>query len=453
MAYNFKLPRDLYYWGQNRLGSLMPLISYPIIRLTSIQPIFVLSFVQYIFLLIPAILISKYLKSKALIITLFVSIFLPVCSYRAILYIGHPYSAQLLCCTLFIYFCGKFYKLLNGSPAPAIRFKPVVYQFLAMFFLFLSLWISELSVVIVLIPFLYLIFDRNKQNTFEKKAFSYYSILFLFYIVISAFVLYKFKSLSAPDPDYDKAFLFDTDKLSLQFDLMRATFEDVLLFRDGHLIDNIFYYLLFFLIITFFFLPRVNTMPNWLKNFNKSVLITCLIAFVVLFFSSWNLRSNFCPRYYTPLYYLFIVCAVFSLDQLIGSISKTLFSIIFIFYSAYYSFSFLNSLPPSESAWTTYKSFRELPKGTLIAGYWDTYLIASVATKNLIPVTFDSELLRNKFMLKKALRNNNFYLLNTNDLTKFSRHDTLWQYYHSFIYTGKRYVLNGIEVLQYRKVK
>lgn len=454
MAYHLKLPRDIFYWGQNRLGSLLPLAAHPFISLTSIHPLFAVSIVQYAFILIPVIIISKYLKNKFLVIALFAAIFLPAGAYKAILYVGHPYSAQLLCCTLFIYMCGNFYKAFTGPPVTKRHLKLIAYQFAAMLFLFLSIWASELSFIIVFIPMLYLIFDGRIKEFMRQKETYYYSAGFLIYSALAAFILFKFKGLSTPDPEYDKAFYFESDKLLLQLKLMRAVFEDVILFRDDLFLENLFYYILFVLLIVVCLLFRTYPLQRWLNNFNKSVYITCIIGFIVLFFSSWNLRSFFCPRYYTPLYFLLIISLFLTLDQFITSGAKVIFSSVFVIYSAYYSYAFFHNVPNGVSAWKTFKSFRELPKGTLIAGYWDTYLIGSVAYKNLTPVPFDTDLFRNRFMLDQAMENKRFYLINNkSDIESFTRNDTLWQYSHPFIQTGKKYTLNGIEVLEYRKVR
>ena len=93
-----------------------------------------------------------------------------------------------------------------------------------------------------------------------------------------------------------------------------------------------------------------------------------------------------------------------------------------------------------------------LPKGTLIAEYWDTYVISSVAYKNITPLTFDDQMVRNAFMKKKAMKNKYFYFINNEELKKYAFKDTIKQFNRVFVFTGQKYNCNNQEVLCYRKL-
>jgi hypothetical protein len=456
MSYDLEFPRDLYYWGQNRLGSLLPMLTYPFVKLFRIQPLFMVSIMHYLLLLIPVLIISKFIKRKWILFVLFLAVFFPVTEYRAVLWIGHPYSQQIFCGALFLYFCYLFYsKLLKfheDHTSREIHLSLLLYQFLLFLFFALGAWVSELSAILILVPFFYLVLDNQRSFPLLKKRPVYpYMILCIAYSFGIYALLSYFKQLFPNDPTYDAPFFFSAEKIELQFAYMRANISDVILMRDDRFIDNLFYYVAFLLLLVLLFSGKKNTEPLFSK-FNSSLLLVSLITFILLFFSVWNLRSHFCTRYYIPVYYLVVIALLFAVDRTPSKRSSIIFAVLFSTFTLYHSVAYLHH-NKGPGAYQKFSEFKKLPQGTLIAGYWDAYLVGSVAYRNLIPMTFDRDFNRNSFALDKALANANFYFINNPDLQQFIRRDTLWQYSHPFIYSGKKYNCNGIEVLRYVKAK
>lgn len=60
MSISFNFKRDFFYWGQNRLGSFLPMITYPIFKLTHAHPLYLISIVHYILLVFSCYLLSKF---------------------------------------------------------------------------------------------------------------------------------------------------------------------------------------------------------------------------------------------------------------------------------------------------------------------------------------------------------------------------------------------------------
>lgn len=190
--------------------------------------------------------------------------------------------------------------------------------------------------------------------------------------------------------------------------------------------------------------------PLFIKLFS-AINITVLIAFIMLFFSTWNLRSEYCPRYYTPIYFLFVIALLVAVNEKLNRTSTTIIGIVVVSYSFLYNYNYLKD-KPSEGALTKYNEFESLPKGALIAGYWDSYVIASVAYKNLTPIPFHDQFVRNDFMIKKTFRNSNYYFIKNKEFEKYGFGDTIMQHNFWLVYTGRKYDLNGQEVLLYKKL-
>lgn len=51
MGHSFNLPHDWYFWGQDRMGSLIPMLSYPFINLLNADAVVTESLVHYLILI------------------------------------------------------------------------------------------------------------------------------------------------------------------------------------------------------------------------------------------------------------------------------------------------------------------------------------------------------------------------------------------------------------------
>ena len=62
-AADFDFLHDLYYWGQKRLGSLIPMLGFILHKVTSIPPLYTTTIVNYLFLVLCFFIFSTFLKS------------------------------------------------------------------------------------------------------------------------------------------------------------------------------------------------------------------------------------------------------------------------------------------------------------------------------------------------------------------------------------------------------
>ncbi len=144
MAYDFRWPDDLYYWGQNRLGSLVPLVSHLILKIFPLRPVVIVSYVQYALLLIGFFCFASLLQRPISKIILALIWFLPLGEFTELLAVGQPYGSQLA-------FIGIAFAAMNRlilhSEQPEVQRQGLIT--LATLSLFISLWISDLSVIVL----------------------------------------------------------------------------------------------------------------------------------------------------------------------------------------------------------------------------------------------------------------------------------------------------------------
>lgn len=457
MSTSFNFKRDFFYWGQNRLGSFLPMITYPIYKLTHAHPLYIISIVHYLLLLISCLLLSKFTSNYFIKLSIYTIVFFPFSDYRAIIFIGHPYSVQLFCGSIFIYTLIKLYRkssalLYNEDNDPKYLNYSFVSIICALSFS-IGFWASELNAVLILIPFFFVIFElRYFLNSLKLRFVQITLGIIAITTSILLRVFFVMKNTFPKDEMYDHPFFFTKTKISQQYNFFKVRFLNFLSFGDNQPYDNFYYYLVFTVIIIYIVLCRKQIKNNLQFNslFN-SINLTVLITFIMLFFSTWNLRSEYCPRYYTPVYFMFFIALLIAINKFLNKKITTLIGLVFIFYSLLYNYYYLKG-KPSEGVFNKYSEFQNLPKGTLIAGYWDSYVIASVAYKTITPVPFHDHLVRNGFMIEDAFSNSNFYFIKNKEFTKYGFGDTIMQHNSWLVYTGKKYNINSQEVLLYKKL-
>ena len=93
MAERFDVARDAYYWGQDRLGSLLPALGAVLVAL-GVPSLDALAWVQLGVLLASGLVWLRLLRNPVLGALGFAAMLLPVFPFHESVAIGHPYLAQ-----------------------------------------------------------------------------------------------------------------------------------------------------------------------------------------------------------------------------------------------------------------------------------------------------------------------------------------------------------------------
>lgn len=161
MAADFDFNNCFYYWGQNRLGSILPMLASFLVAL-NFPPLLAVSLIQYAFLLSTYIILFKLINNYVLKLAAMILLFLPVVTYVEILNIGHPYAPQIFFSVLLLY--------LSRIISSSYSFKNILVILLFWFIGLLSVWVSEVSfiVVIIIICFTLICLSKSKKKFNDK---------------------------------------------------------------------------------------------------------------------------------------------------------------------------------------------------------------------------------------------------------------------------------------------
>ncbi len=460
MAADFQLPRDLYYWGQDRLGSLLPMCAHWLGYILPIHPLYLCSIVQYLFLGTGFLILSSFLQNRPLKIALCALIFLPVNEYNGLILIGHPYASQLFAGSLFAFFLVRLRRhiLMQEINDSHAFIKATVLGLGAVLFFLLGIWASEFSAVLAVLPLFYLAFDKELRDRILKQLRSAWFLLSAGLSVLApggAVVLYKWMKGSAlvTDDIYQKQFIDNGADLAKNFGFFMERLKTTLLFRDPFPFENLFNWTLLvlgFTMIAAFFLKKRMQRPGLARQINFLLLMS-ILSCIALFFSTWNLRSSFCPRYFIPVYVTFCFALFLFLDG--GAFKKIVAAVVSVYFVlnglAYcYNNVISKKLPGPFEA---YAEFNKLPEGTLIGDYWDVYRINSIAL-HLKSIPYETQTVRNLEFREDVLKNRTFYFLDKWPWPPGGLRDTIIEYRYFFKNSGVKYQCAGTEVRAYAKL-
>jgi hypothetical protein len=106
MAADLQLPQDLYYWGQDRLGSIVPIMGHLLLKVFPMRPSEAVAIAQFFFLMLGYCCFAILLQTMRSRLILALIWFLPLPCFYEFLSIGQPYGPQFA-------FLGLAFVLLN----------------------------------------------------------------------------------------------------------------------------------------------------------------------------------------------------------------------------------------------------------------------------------------------------------------------------------------------------
>jgi hypothetical protein len=154
MAYDFRVPEDLYYWGQDRLGSLVPMLGHGLVNV-GIAPVTAIAIVQYGLLAVGLVCLASLLKSPLHQLILAIAWLLPSLAFKALTATAQPYGPQFAMIGVAILSAQQMMRHVR----PVGHWRRVGWLVLLTIASITGVWLSELSIVPLGLLFLILGFD------------------------------------------------------------------------------------------------------------------------------------------------------------------------------------------------------------------------------------------------------------------------------------------------------
>ena len=450
MTPGFTIPGDLYFWGQDHGGSLVPMIAQVLCVTYHFPPILAVSLVQYLILIAGFFALATLLKERSLRIALALIWFFP--AWHFLDHVLSLFGLQMSLIAVSIYFLNRL------AQAFTMRAR-AVWLTVACFTFFLAAWVSDLAVFSILALIIgFAIFRRETiSRLFTRDFFKDIrrlllpGITLLWLILGTACILYA-KSRAVRVELYHHNFLNSFWELITALKIIFRGLFQVLTFASGNMPESIYTWSILIGVPWIFFLTKRKkdpvhpfTQQRWLVFF----FINGIVTLILLVISHWVFINGMNSKYFTIVYISFWVALLLYI-QAHGSRNRALrLVLLFIIivsgaFSSFYKFYIPGRIPPRAEELDEINS---LGYAGLIADYKNAYVLAAPDPNHIKATPYENDHVRNMYTATEVFKQPHIYLVK--DVLKSSFPDTLNQFGHILVRKGKMFHLAGYSLCQY----
>lgn len=450
IAHYYKLPQDFYCWGQDRGGTLIPLISQIFIRLFNCSAVTAVSFSNYLILILGYIGFSSLIKSRYYKLIFAIFWFLPFDRFIGLL--RFPIGVQYSLLAVIILLINNY----GNSRETSVAKKHLLLGLMVLTGI-AAVWASDLAMVsigILLVVLVLFSFLKNSGINLNKLGV-FYTVLgtvlcFLFIHYAKSYAILKNQSYMSFNSFSD---------IGKAFKLLMEAWWNVLTFRTSEPLITIYTYLIIaFLVVLFAVVIKQKVIRNLLfSRWIAFFLLDFIGVFVVIMLSSWVLINAMNRSYFVATYISLSILIFLVLDKIPkGKASKFFkYGILIIALigavSPLYTMKYImpKSLTPMVDVVGEFKRLGEIG---VVAEYWNAY-ITSCPDPDLIKAVQHDEngYTRNQELVDMVFERENIYVIKDNWLNSFP--DTLEQFGYILVKTGREFSIGGSIVCKYQKIK
>lgn len=448
IADRYQLPSDVYCWGQDRGGTLIPLVAQFFIRVLGNEPIVAVSFASYLILTLGFIGFSSVLKRKSTVVLFALLWFLPFQRYVNLVHfpIGMGYSMVGFSLLFIRYF--SFYKNQTWKKHLTTALSVIV----VIFIWGLALWVSDLIAISLIILgtsyFIHaLVFKRKEINFIIPFIYSITAIvLFSFFLVYlkrhATYVYGNFKQFSTLTEIGDG--LCKTASASFKF--LSFQHEPFLISLSAWiLLIGLGYGLLYFL-------QHFKTLISCKFPFFSFALADMFLMLAVIFVSKWVYANGQGTWYFVAPYISFCLYILQILDKAEWIKKRANFVILFSL-TLLVSFSeihyiYQNNHHGFTSKRTQIEKFQRLGQVGILGSYWNSYILSIAHPKTVIASPREHEFVRNFSLIEEIFKQPNIYYVKKDLFKQFP--DTIMEFEIPLVRTGKEFTLSGYTLCKYR---
>lgn len=407
MAYDLKLPEDLYYWGQDRLGSLVPIVGHGLITLFSLEPIIAVSVAHYFFLIVGFLSFSFLLNDPISKLIFALIWFLPFKQFTALVKIGQPYGPQFALIAFGLVCFDQLFKRRNQLS----EWSKHGLLSIGLLALFGSLWISDFSIVAIFTLIVYASIEGYRavkrrspypnsalSGSHLRSALGYGLNIALVSATGTAFILYAKHSASSRK-DYAEFNTVGQILEILQHQI--KPFFGAIAFRSRDIWISIFSLCILIFIVAIsllfvqFLFTRVSHQSGGLHSdsqqpkqpFNALSAWTlvffsnALIGYGLLILSHWvySEEKGFGERYFTFVYVM-LWMAVLLLREGLNSSLSIRFAPLLLIAACSASLTlpaYVYSVQKVESKYSRLQELRDIAPAGIIGEYMQSYVLCS----------------------------------------------------------------------------
>lgn len=444
IADSFSLPHDVYWWGQDRLGSFIPLISQPFIKL-GMSPLLAVSICNYLVITLGFIGFSKLFKRKETII-LFALVWF------------FPYQRFI---DLNVFPLGLSYGLLGFSilflrridlKASFVKNRKNLLNIVAIALIWFSaVWVSDLMYITLLTLGITcsLYFFFNKEFTENKKP------IILTYVIIMVSIILVISKLKTYATGVSQKFasINTFSEIKEAFNMVIGGIHHLLDFRESFFVCAGAWVILFAsilaIVLSIKHIRSILTFKNFWLNF---FLADFLGVMIVIFLSHWVYLNQMGYWYFVAPYISGLLFILLTIDKSTILQSKAVFIGILVgalVISVSPITKIYSQLGEYRSTASYARELNKLGEIGLIGDFWEAYKL-SIANPRQVKGTAhqDSDLKNNYERIHDVILQPKVFVSKEMWLESFP--DTLNQFGYVLVKKGEPFFLAGSNLCEYK---
>jgi hypothetical protein len=453
MAQGVEIPGDLYFWGQDHGGSLVPLLANILVEAYKFPPLMAVSVIRFLILIAGFAALSTLFRSRNLKLILALVWFFPAWHFLDHVLLLYGIQMSLIALTLY------FLKIMRSTGNLYLQ---LAWLGTACFLLGISVWVSDLalvSVILIALIVTWKFMPDLKQKRFsalvhDRATFYPALVVAFFFIAVTAFILYA-KHKATQVELYHTHHFNHPGEIYTSVRIIFYSFFKVFAFCSGNIAESIYAYM------------AVAGIPViiWLSNTRNSFTRFCcankflvffalngLITFLLLMLSHW-VYLNGTSRSYFSVVYISLWIAFLLYVEVTGSRNRRLRMIlltVLVLTGSISSFSnfFFPQCQPSRVS--ELSGFSKIGDAGIISDYRYAYVIATLDPKHIKATPHDKAMVRNYPLAESVFGMPKLYLMKDSWLDSYP--DTTLQFGHILLRKGKPFQCCGFTLCQYERL-
>jgi hypothetical protein len=450
MTPGFNIPGDLYFWGQDRGGSLIPMLAHILCSTYFFPPILAVSVVHFFILIAGFSALATLFKDRTLKLALALVWFFPC--WHFLDHVLLLFGIQMSMLAISIYFLNRI------SRAQRIRFN-LLWLSMACLSFIAAVWVSDLAILSLPAYLLGITFIHRKTLSWsffgsffkEKRNLLQLAVPMIWFVIGTGFILYA-KSKAVKIESYNHGILNNFGEIAMTIRIMTSTLWQVLKFASENVIESIYVWAILIGTPWIIILSKKKKDPSQTFTQQRWLVFFLLNGIVALFFvvlSHWVFINGVGRRYFTIVY---ISIGIFFLLflQANGSRNRSLrLMVLFVMiligtFSSFSKFYFPKRIPPRTEVLSELKTLGNIG---IIAEYWNAYLSASPDPNRIKATPHDKDYVRNQYLAQEVFRQPSIYLIKDCWLNSFP--DTIQQFGHILTKKGDAFHLADCNLCRY----
>lgn len=445
---DFQLPEAIYSWGQDRGGSIVPLIGQLFYKLFNFSPLWSEGLSRYLILIVGYFAYASFLKNKNAKILLALLYFLP-----PIYFVGFTkYSWGLLYSLMgVVVYLMDLYVQSNRTSSKGL------YLFFIQLTAILAVWVMDQGFLLLLVLAVFTSYYSINQYKIQKNKKLLYPILFASIILlITAISILYFKSIAITSNGYKYGLTFINNFSEVQqiIEKIYTSIVDVILaFKVRNPFYSLYAYGVFTAVLSLIYqLFRLKKSNN--KKLIIQILLVCaFVIFMSILLSKWVLVNNIARRYFNGLYFIIGFLFIFTHEETFNRkvvFTGTLLILILGFISTPYNYKY-NAPKTLKPRFSELKALKDFESSGIIGDYWYAYGLSFVNPEEIIATPHQYSDYRNLSYTKEVFQKEHIYLVKNFWLDSFP--DVTQQFGHTLHKKSEPIQISEVELCEYEVVE